>query len=132
MNMGHSRFNSGSVSRDEVESPTGANLLSRHTTDMAPSFEFSVVVRADQVDAAKRTLNQLTEDVQTFLPGACILVISGNLGLIVLTEDGDVLDLDTFPRSLYERVVEFFGFGYYVLPGETRRGVSVLAAWSRK
>lgn len=94
-----------------------------------------MVVRADQVDAAKRTLNQLTEDVQTFqtfLPGACIVIISGNLGLIVLTEDGDVLDLDTFPRSLYERVVEFFGFGYYVLPGETRRGVSVLAAWSRK
>lgn len=93
---------------------------------------FSIIVPAAQVEATRQALQDLTGTILNCRPEAATVLISAQLGLTLLDDQGEVLDLSTFPTDLAEQTALFFGYGYYVLPRRGRGGCEVRSAYASR
>ncbi|MFC5849207.1 hypothetical protein [Deinococcus petrolearius] len=93
---------------------------------------FSIIVPAAQVEATRQALQDLTGTILNCRPEAATVLISAQMGLTLLDDQGEVLDLSTFPTDLAEQTALFFGYGYYVLPRRGRGGCEVRSAYASR
>lgn len=82
-------------------------------------YVFTLSVRQDSLDEARRQWEELASDVHVCAPQAAFVVVTPAFGLSLIDKQHQCLDLTQFPFSLYERIVSFFGCGIYSL--ETAR-----------
>lgn len=93
---------------------------------------FSIIVPASQVEVTRQALQDLTGTILNCCPEAATVLVSAQLGLTLLDDQGEVLDLSNFPTDLAEQITLFFGYGYYVLPRRGRGGCEVRSAYASK
>ena len=93
---------------------------------------FCITVPAARVDETRQALQDLTGTILNCCPEAATVLVSAQLGLTLLDEQGEVLDLSNFPTDLAEQTALFFGYGYYILPRRGRGGCEVRSAYASR
>lgn len=103
----------------------------QHRREIFP-FEFTVPSLPGKREQTREAFGDLAERLLTALPGARLIVVSAQLGLSVLAESGDSLDLERVSWSLIDEAVTLLGTGAYLLPRPGMRGSEVEKPWTGK